>query len=95
MNLEEALQRVIDLENQNNDLTAQLTQKDELIQGLTDKQAEHNSKIDKFQDQIRVLREQNTDLFLKVANPNPIINNEGGPQDTTEEKVPSLKDILY
>ena len=95
MNLEEAMQRVLDLENRNSDLTAQLTQKDELIQGLTDKQAEHNLKIGKFQDQIRVLREQNTDLFLKVANPNPIKNNEGGPQDTPVEKIPTLNDILY
>ena len=95
MNLEEALQKVLDLETKNSDLASQLTQKDELIQGLTNKQAEHNAKIDKFQDQIRVLREQNTDLFLKVANPNPIINNEGGPQDPPEEKIPTLNDILY
>ena len=95
MNLEEALQKVLDLETKNSDLASQLTQKDELIQGLTNKQAEHNAKIDKFQDQIRVLREQNTDLYLKVANPNPITNNEGGPQDPPEEKIPSLNDILY
>ena len=78
------------------DLQAQLldlqTKYDALNDTVKQKEVQHTERMSQYQEQIMKLRDMNTDLFLRVSQPVPEVEEKVA--EPAQEETISLNDIL-
>ena len=88
MDLEEALQKIEELNNENNTYKQQ-------IENFSAKEENYNSQLREKEDTIKSLKISNYDYFCKLAQQNKVIDNIDNTDDKDDkEEFESLDDLL-
>ena len=92
MKVEDLQKQLIDLQTKYHALNETVKAKDELLEGFKAKEIQHTEKVSQYQEQIMKLRDMNTDLFLRVSQPIPVVEEKV--EEPAQETTISLDDIL-
>ena len=88
MDLEEALQKIEELTNENNNYKQQ-------IENFSTKEEDYNKQLQEKDDTIKSLKISNYDYFCKLTQQNKVVDDIDDTDDKDDkEKIESLDDLL-